>query len=118
MKANDMQELRDVVKMLMDNLKIHLAVPTEQITINRAELAAMVDDCQKALSKPRRQCDVGTAEEQYARFEAECRIIRKRNTVEPCAGCPCSRDGEGTDDCQLRWAQMPYDESEVKEEGK
>lgn len=63
-----------------------------------------------ALAEPRRNCDVGTAAEQIARFAVECLAIRKRNTVEPCAGCPCSRGGEGTEDCQLYWAQMPYEE--------
>ena len=66
------------------------------------------------IGRPRRNCDVGTAEEQIARFDAECLAIRKRNTVEPCAGCLCSSNGEGTEDCQLRWAQMPYEEGGAK----
>lgn len=76
-------------------------------------LNVMVDtktflDAKAALAEPLRNCDVGTAEEQIARFVAECLAIRKRNTVEPCAGCPCSCGGEGTEDCQLYWAQMPF----------
>jgi hypothetical protein len=38
-------------------LKIHLLQPIEQITINRAELEAMIKDCSEALAEPARNCD-------------------------------------------------------------
>lgn len=60
------------------------------------------------LAKPPRNCDVGTLKDQLARFYEECKFYRKGQTVEPCWKCPCSEHGEGTEDCQLKWAQMPY----------
>jgi hypothetical protein len=57
-----------------------------------------------ALAEPVRNCDVGTAEEQYRRFFEECRNRRM----------PCLRaDDYRCDECYSKWAQMPY-ESEVK----
>lgn len=67
-----------------------------------------------ALSTPPCNCDVGTAADQIVRFDTECHAIRSRNTVEPCAYCPFSENGEGTEDCQLRWAQVPYEKDANK----
>lgn len=64
---------------------------------------------QNMLAKfPRRNCDVGTAEEQSRRFCAFC-----RPRLEPCDGCPClegSRHGR----CEFVWAQIPYEEGGAK----
>ena len=60
-----------------------------------------------ALALPRRQCDVGTAEEQEDRFDAFC----KRH-VGMCKECPI-RPAYGHY-CHLAWGQMPY-EAERKE---
>ena len=71
----------------------------------------------EALALPRRNCDVGSAEEQYARFKKWCEgefYKRPINplTGEPCKPCPCySVSANGVDGCNyLRWAQMPYEE--------
>ena len=55
-----------------------------------------------ALSAPPRNCDVGTAEEQYRRFLKFCH-------GEICEKCPV----HDAINCKFAWAQMPY-ESEVK----
>jgi hypothetical protein len=75
---------------------------------------------QEAIAEPLRNCDVGTAEEQYTRFKKWCEgqfYKRPMNalTGEPCKSCPCySVTANGVDGCNyLRWAQTPY-ESEVK----
>ena len=61
-----------------------------------------------ALSAPPRNCDVGTAEEQSARFDAHCRKHMG------CFTCPLrEKDGGVPKHCELAWTQMPY-ESEVK----
>ena len=57
----------------------------------------------KALAEPLRNCDVGTAEEQYRRF-FECCKMRKM---------PCLRSYDyGCAKCYSRWSQMPYESSE------
>ena len=60
-----------------------------------------------ALAEPVRNCDVGTAEEQYKRFMNMC----NSKDVRKCAECSmrgftpgCSRDR-----CFANWAQMPYE---------
>ena len=60
------------------------------------------------LKKSLRNCDVGTADEQSARFDAHCRKHMG------CFTCPLrEKDGGVPKYCELAWAQMPY-ESEVK----
>jgi len=64
-----------------------------------------------ALSAPPRNCDVGTAEEQYRRYWEMC----SAKDVNQCAYCEfrktsnlnCSRDK-----CFATWAQMPYEAEE------
>lgn len=59
----------------------------------------------KALAVPRRNCDVGTAEEQYERYLAFC---DKYGTY--CGGCPCGVHTSRFACCFAKWAQMPYQE--------
>jgi hypothetical protein len=65
----------------------------------------------KALNEPLRNCDVGTADEQYARFVDFCWRYRTVSIGgnSSCNDCPI----KGRKVCQLAWSQMPY-ESEVK----
>ena len=92
-------------------MSIHLVVPSERITVNRAELDGMVMVCEKALAEPPRNCDVGKPEEQYKRHEKLC-----DNTA--CIDCPVHEKFDFKQascwSCQLVWAQMPYNESEAK----
>lgn len=58
-----------------------------------------------ALSAQARNCDVGNAEEQYARVRAFC----KRHKVGlRCVDCPVN--GVLPKNCALIWSQMPYEE--------
>lgn len=57
-----------------------------------------------ALSAPPRNCDVGTAEEQYKRFLKFCHGAN-------CSKCPV----HDAVNCKFAWAQMPYDEGGVNE---
>ena len=62
-----------------------------------------------ALAKPPRNCDVGTAEEQSARFDAHCRKHMGRLI------CPLrEKDGGVPKHCELAWEQMPYEEGGTK----
>ena len=72
------------------------------------EMANALDKAKAALAAPPRNCDVGTAEEQYKRFMNMC----NGKDVRQCAECSmrgftpgCSRDR-----CFANWAQRPYDE--------
>ena len=57
-------------------------------------------------NSPKRNCDVGTAEEQSRRF---CEFCRPR--TEPCDGCACL-EGSRKGRCEFVWAQMPYEAKE------
>ena len=62
----------------------------------------------EALSAPPRNCDVGTADEQHARFYSFC------DKFEECKECPLWRGGGLTSKCCARWGQMPYEEGAEK----
>jgi hypothetical protein len=59
-----------------------------------------------ALAASPRNCDVGTAKEQNARFERFC--FTHRSIERCCADCPLS----GEPCCELAWAQMPYEKGD------
>ena len=94
-------ELTDKVIYYLHKGLIQLPLPLENA----------IAKARAALSAPPRQCDVGTAEEQYRRFWEMC--IAK--DVNQCACCKfrkhsnlnCSRDK-----CFAKWAQMPYEAEE------
>ena len=65
-----------------------------------------------ALAAPRRNCDVGTAEEQTRRMEAEYCYVQKSCYESPSGReCPLHK---AEVDCRLIWAQMPYKEGGAK----
>ena len=55
---------------------------------------------QEALALPRRNCDVGTAEEQADRMKEYCHDKRY------CDECPLLR----AKNCEVEWSQLPYEE--------
>ena len=57
-----------------------------------------------ALSAPPRNCDIGTADEQYARWEKYCACTKCHN---------CDLVSDSWSQCYSKWSQLPY-ESEVK----
>lgn len=59
----------------------------------------------EGLKKSLRNCDIGTPEEQSARFDAHCRKHMG------CLTCPLrEKDGGVPKHCEFAWAQMPYEE--------
>ena len=68
----------------------------------------MLRELKSALdSVPPRNCDVGTAEEQNARYKRFCSSHYKPNDIDAqCDGCPCVSERF---DCELEWAQLPYE---------
>lgn len=81
-------------------------------------VAKLRRDIDAALAAPPRNCDVGTVEEQQERFAKYCRVHSDAHECgigyaigNPKAKCPAYK----TIDCQLVWAQMPYEEGGANE---
>ena len=70
------------------------------------EMAKALDKAKSALAIPPRNCDVGTADEQFRRFNMFCLPIK-------CRECKLYTE-EGLYDCIFRWLQMPYKEGDAK----
>lgn len=72
-------------------------------------LRKWVDKAMTALAAPARNCDVGTAKEQSARFEGFCNTHFSHE--KGCDGCPLL---DNSPSCVLVWAQMPYEEGGIQ----
>lgn len=73
----------------------------------------IVELANAALAEPVKNCDVGTVEEQFARFRKFCKkdSMDSFESTAYCAyECPCGNNY----DCKLAWAQMPYSEGGAK----
>lgn len=72
---------------------------------------ALYEIADAALAAPPRNCDVGTAEEQYERHKKLC--------SRACLSCPVHKEFDFRKalrwSCQLVWAQLPYEESGVRQ---
>ena len=77
--------------------------PEDRKTVDRWALR-LCDIACDAVSAPPRNCDVGTAEEQYARVRAFCERHKE--------DCPVNDVLQKN--CALIWAQMPYEEGGAK----
>jgi hypothetical protein len=62
---------------------------------------------QTALAEPIKNCEVGTIEEQQARFIKMC-VKHYRSSIK-CPNCPFAEHKENSL-CELAWAQAPYTE--------
>lgn len=109
MSSKQREALSDACYAMFNFLKTHYGSCYE-------EMANALDKAKAALSEPLKNCEVGTAEEQYARFKKWCEgefYKRPMNplTGEPCKSCPCySVSANGVDGCNyLRWAQIQYE---------
>lgn len=76
--------------------------------MNREAEIFMEKRNQDEAAKPRRNCDVGTAYEQWERVKSFCN--KYRTGIGKCQNCPVN--GIFPKRCALIWAQMPY-ENEV-----
>ena len=110
MEANNMKAMREAVVLALSLLDLKEGVPYK--TISQKD----IDFIKAALSKPPRNCDVGTEQEQQDRFrefcrhyesEGECGIGRSE------AACPAFQGGRNPD-CSLWWAHMPYQKGGAK----
>ena len=65
-------------------------------------------------NRPKRNCDVGTVEEQADRFDLFCSKYKCSGAWDSTSPeCPISKDKKGVM-CELAWAQMPYEEGVEK----
>lgn len=71
-------------------------------------MAPILNWCDAALSEPVKNCDVGTAREQYVRFTNYC------NAHGDCVDCPIKAEWHKALSCGILWAQMPYEEGCAK----
>lgn len=81
---------------------------------------AILDTCRDALSAPARQCDVGTADEQTARYRKFCSDHKflGSDSSYMCKGfgkgrCPFF-NSHTKSQCEFEWAQAPYEEGGAK----
>ena len=65
------------------------------------------DQLKAALSKPPRNCDVGSAEEQDDRMTLYCQTSK-------CETCPLWDNVNNGVRCEFTWAQMPYEKGATK----
>ena len=103
-----MREALDKIADMGEQIDYQLGSSDETVFAFRNErsLAHSISECARtALSAPPRNCDVGTPEEQSARFDAHCRKHMG------CLTCPLrEKDGGVPKHCEFAWSQMPYDE--------
>lgn len=109
MDASDMKEMRkiiDNINVLNDEWFDTFHTDEGQTSIHDT-LEHEIISANKILSKPPRNCDVGTAEEQIRRFRKFCES-------EICRRYRCGHGCKATciDRCAIAWAQMPYEAEE------
>ena len=76
-------------------------------------ISCLADKIREAHLPYRRNCDVGTVEEQSKRFRDFCNIESSASGGH-CTGCRAICYGKNK--CELAWAQMPYESSNGKGE--
>lgn len=85
--------------------------PVDRLTVDGWALR-LCDIYESSCAVPLRNCDVGSAEEQTRRMEAEYCYVQKSCYESPSGReCPLHKAGV---DCRLIWAQMPYKEGEIR----
>ncbi len=90
---------------------MHIQNLADALDLDEPNVIAILDTCRDALAEPIKNCEVGTANEQYQRYEKFCcsHYSITDNGDGNCLKCPFS---EPT--CKFAWAQMPYEEGDAK----
>lgn len=86
--------------------KKEITIPYWRVAELLNGVKAAQDMSKATLSAPPRNCDVGTAEEQFRRFNMFCLPIK-------CRKCKLYTKEE-LYDCIFRWLQMPFEEGDAK----
>ena len=99
---NYIEKMRGTLEVVRDAL-ITMSAHEDDIEFVRAWIDMTQKEVDSALALPRRQCDVGTAEEQAERLARYCHTeVCKRKM------CKTRPKALVIDSCALRWSQMPY----------
>ena len=97
-------EMREALESVRNWCLNRLFNSSRQVTVE-----CLLSVVNTALAKPPRNCDVGTPEEQSARFDNHCRKHMG------CLTCPLrEKDGGVPKHCEFTWAQTPYEEGDAK----
>lgn len=104
MEANNMKAMRDALKLFVE----YSDFVCKMGMFNRDRLIAITKQACAALSAPPRNCEVGSVEEQVERFREFC--DDEKGHREHCRNCRLCN----AVDCELAWAQMPYNEGGEK----
>lgn len=99
----------------IETMRRYAMLPQEELSLSLLQ-RTIHEKCDAALAAPARNCDVGTAEEQAARFKAFClpRVGKCSENSKCPAKHPCNQIG--IQYCQLKWAQMPFAPAKGKED--
>jgi hypothetical protein len=91
-----LEEVESILSTWIDHLPPVIQEKAQE-ALNKAE---------SALAEPLRNCDVGTAEEQYQRWDKYCNSFGTQ-----CDKCDlnCNVHFDLTAKCFAHWAQMPYE---------
>lgn len=106
-RMNSYEQMRETLVVVRDAIITIDAHKDDKEFVN-TWLALTAKEVNKAIALPRRQCDVGTPNEQSARYDEYC--YQNRTIEHCCANCPVVSSAN----CELAWAQTPY---EVEEGG-
>ena len=110
-KSAKMREALEKIASMGEQIDNQLGSSDETVYafLDERSIAHNISECARsALSAPPRNCDVGTADEQHARFYSFC------DKIEECKECPLWRGGGLTSKCSVYWGQMPYEEGGEK----
>lgn len=108
MEANNMAAKHDILTEIRDIANSALAA----FSLGNYPASCLWDiirKCDAALAAPLRQCEVGTAEEQYGRHNKYC------CSQPTCKKCLRDDAADMCISCFAKWAQMPYEANEKGE---
>ena len=104
---NSDKHLRDVFKSIIK--RVDDAIKSDDAQFLTGALLHIRSAAKHMLLLPPRNCDVGTAEEQEARFNKFCNSHYNINNVDgKCGTCPLKENRKAI--CEFAWLQMPYEE--------
>ena len=120
MEANNVAAIREAMEALfraVDKVLDRAPDGTWGIWSDCSEIARAMEKAKSALALPRRQCDVGTAEEQEKRFRecCGCRCMTKCKVYEKGIALGIvNKNNYYKVGCRFVWAQMPYEAESEK----
>ena len=113
LECNHYEKIIDALVLIANEAEVLMAALKRDNanSLHITSASNIINVARNTIAFPRRQCDVGTVEEQFTRFEKFCRkdVLDPLEASAYCAyECPCGRKYN----CELAWAQMPYEEKE------